>query len=311
MVIAKKTLIYIKKNTIPILLLLSILIMYLITPYIPFLNFYKNRINITLIILTYIIVGWIITRVLNYAFHFTIKKKFKIEHADNLYEREMQTKLKYVNTTIKIVVWLVVIALIFSLFEQLKTIGSSILISAGITSIIIGFAAQKSISNLIAGFQIAFSQPIRIDDVVIVEGEWGKIEEITLTYVVVKIWDNRRLVLPIIYFVDKPFQNWTRTTADILGTVFIYTDYKIPIEKLRKELSRLLKNNKLWNGKVQNIQVTNATEKTIELRILVSSNNSSEAWDLRCFIREKMINFIQKNYPDSLPVTRAELKKKL
>jgi small-conductance mechanosensitive channel len=309
MSVLTKTFLHIKKNIFHLILLLSLFLIFLITPYIPLLNPHQDKINISLAILSYIIIGWIITRVVNYAFKITIKKKYNIEKSDNLYEREMQTKLRYINTTIKIVIWLIVTALIFSLFDQLKTIGSSILISAGISSIIIGFAAQKSISNVIAGFQIAFSQPIRIDDVVIVEGEWGKIEEITLTYVVVRIWDNRRLVLPIIYFVDKPFQNWTRTTADILGTVFIYTDYKVPIDKLRKELSRLLKNNKLWDGKVQNIQVTNAKEKTLELRILVSARNSSDAWDLRCFIREKMIEFIQKKYPNSLPITRAELKK--
>ena len=222
----------------------------------------------------------------------------------------MQTKLKYIKAIINIVIWLIVIGLIFLLFDNLRIIGSSILVSAGILGIILGFAAQKPISNLIAGFQIAFTQPITIDDVVVVEGEWGRIEEITLTYVVVKIWDMRRLILPISYFVEKPFQNWTKTSADILGTVFLYVDYGVPIEKLRDKLSKILKKTDLWDGKTSIIQVTATTEKCVELRVLVSARNSPDAWNLRCIVREKLVEYIRKNYPESLPVTRAEIKKK-
>ncbi|RYZ24858.1 MAG: mechanosensitive ion channel, partial [Chitinophagaceae bacterium] len=183
------------------------------------------------------------------------------------------------------------------------------LTGVGIGGIIIGFAAQKSLGNLLAGFQIAFTQPIRIDDVLIVEGEWGKVEEITLTYVVVNIWDQRRLILPITYFIEKPFQNWTRVSAELLGTVFLYLDYTIPIEPLRQEMTRLLSSNPLWDKRVNVVQVTDSTkDSSIEVRFLMSASNSSRAFDLRCNIREAMIAFIQTNYPESLPKKRLEFK---
>jgi small-conductance mechanosensitive channel len=153
--------------------------------------------------------------------------------------------------------------------------------------------------------QIAITQPIRLDDVVIIEGEWGRIEEIALTYVVVRIWDQRRLIVPSTYFFEKPFQNWTRTTSEILGTVFIYTDYHVSFEALREELTRLLKSTPLWDGKVNVLQVTDAKERSIEIRALMSAKDSGTAWDLRVFIREKLIEFLQKNYPESLPKTRV------
>ncbi|MDH5656205.1 MAG: mechanosensitive ion channel family protein, partial [Spirochaetia bacterium] len=182
-----------------------------------------------------------------------------------------------------------------------------ILASAGIMGIIAGLAAQKSISALFAGIQIAITQPFRIDDVVIVEGEWGRIEEITLTYVVVKIWDERRLVLPITYFLEKPFQNWTRTTSDLLGTVFIYADYSIPVQIIRSRLEEFLKKSKLWDGRVCSLQVTNLKDSTVELRALMSSRDASDSWDLRCEIREKLLEYIQKEFPEKLPKIRLEM----
>lgn len=160
---------------------------------------------------------------------------------------------------------------------------------------------------MIAGIQIAFAQPFRLDDAVVVEGEWGWIEEINLTYVVVRIWDQRRLVLPTTYFLEKPFQNWTRTSADIIGSVFIYTDYTVSFEEMRKELDRILETTTLWDKKVKVLQVTDAKERTVESRILVSAKNSPTAWDLRVYVREKMIEFLQKNYPQNLPRMRVTL----
>jgi small-conductance mechanosensitive channel len=179
-----------------------------------------------------------------------------------------------------------------------------LLASAGIAGIIIGFAAQQSLSMFLAGIQIAFTQPIRIDDVVIVENEWGRIEEITLTYVVIRIWDQRRLIVPINYFINKPFQNWSRTTTEIMGTVFIYVDYGFPVDAMREELTRILKELNEWDGKVNVLQVTDAREHTLELRALVSSSNSSLSWDLRVEVREKLIAFVQQKYPQYLPNTR-------
>jgi small-conductance mechanosensitive channel len=192
-------------------------------------------------------------------------------------------------------------------FESIRAVGVSVLTSAGIAGIILGFSAQKAIGTLLAGIQIAITQPIRIDDVVIVDGEWGRIEEINLTYVVVKIWDKRRLVVPSTYFIENTFQNWTRESADILGTVFIYTDYTVSFDAVREELTRLLKSSPHWDGNVNVLQVTDVKERTIELRALMSAKDSGTAWDLRVFIREKLIAFLQEKYPESLPKTRITL----
>jgi small-conductance mechanosensitive channel len=191
-------------------------------------------------------------------------------------------------------------------FDQVRQLGTTILASAGIIGIVVGMAAQRTIGSFIAGLQIALTQPIRVDDVVIVENEWGRIEEITLTYVVVKIWDLRRLVVPITYFIEKPFQNWTRVTADILGTVYLYVDYTVPVESVREELQRILKASELWDGKVCVLQVTNTSERAVELRALMSAEDASTAWSLRCEVREKLITFVKENYPQALPKLRTE-----
>ena len=193
----------------------------------------------------------------------------------------------------------------------MRHVGTSILASAGIASVIIGFAAQRSLGTLVAGLQIAITQPIRIDDVVIVENEWGRIEEITLTYVVVRIWDLRRLVVPISYFLEKPFQNWTRVSAHLLGTVMLHVDYTVPLNVMREELDRILEQSKLWDHKVKVLQVTDTTDRTLELRALVSAGNASAAWDLRCEVREAMVDFLQRNYPECLPRTRAAVETNL
>jgi len=233
--------------------------------------------------------------------------KYDLNKENNLKERKIRTQLQFIRKFIVSLIIIVTAAIILLSFESMRKIGAGLLTGVGIGGIIIGFAAQKSLGNLLAGFQIAFTQPIRIDDVLIVEGEWGRVEEITLTYVVVSIWDQRRLILPITYFIEKPFQNWTRVSADLLGTVFLYMDYTIPIEPLRQELTRLLTGNPLWDKRVNVVQVTDTNKDgSIEIRFLMSASNSSRAFDLRCNVREAMITFIQNNYPDSLPKTRLE-----
>jgi small-conductance mechanosensitive channel len=162
---------------------------------------------------------------------------------------------------------------------------------------------------LLAGIQIALTQPIRLQDAVIVEGEWGWIEEITTTYVVVKIWDLRRLILPLTYFVERPFQNWTRTTANLLGSVFLYVDYSVPVDEVRAELRRILESTDRWLGEVCVLQVTDAREQTVELRALADAKDSGVAWDLRCLIRERLIAFIKERYPHALPRTRVALER--
>lgn len=250
--------------------------------------------------------AWILIQIVK-IFEDVFNHKYSITKADNLKERKIKTQLQFVRQIVVVLIIMLTVAAILLSFDSLRKVGAGLLTGVGIGGIIIGFAAQSSLSNLLAGFQIAFTQPMRIGDVVIAENEWGVIEEITLTYVVMALWDKRRLVLPIRYFIEKPFQNWTRTSSDLLGAVYLYMDYSLPIDALRKEFDRLMENSKLWDRRVKVVQVTNASENTIEIRALMSARNSSEAFDLRCYIRENLIAFIQQNYPDSLPKNRAEL----
>ncbi len=237
-----------------------------------------------------------------------ILKRFDISVADNLRYRKLHTQYNILEKILVFIVIVIALGVTLLQFDGVRNVGISIFASAGIAGLILGLAAQKALGTILAGLQIAMTQPIRLDDVVIVENEWGWIEEINLTYVVIRIWDKRRLVVPSNYFLETPFQNWTRTTAEILGTVFIYTDYTIPIEAVRKELTRLLESNKYWDQKVNVLQVTDAREQTLELRALMSAANSPEAWELRVYIREKLIEFIQREYPQCLPKTRISVK---
>lgn len=238
-----------------------------------------------------------------------IKKRFDISNEDNLRARGVHTQITVIQRITSFIIILFGIASFFLLFDELRSIGVSLIASAGVAGLAIGFAAQKTLANLLAGIQIAFAQPIRVEDAVVVEGEWGWVEEITLTYVVIRIWDLRRLVVPISYFIEKPFQNWTRNSATIIGSVYLYTDYTMPIEPLRQKLIELLTDNPRWDKNVQVVQVTNSTQDTIEIRMLMSAKNSPTTWDLRCEVREEMIKFIQEHYPEALPKTRASLEK--
>lgn len=220
---------------------------------------------------------------------------------------EKYTQINLLEKIIIFVIALLAIGFTLISFESIKKIGYGIFASAGLAGIFIGLSAQKVVGALLAGIQIAFTQPFRIDDAVFVENEWGWIEEINLTYVVIRLWDKRRLVLPSTYFLEKPFQNWTRTSADIVGSVFLHTDYRVSFDELRKELTRILEHTPLWDKQVNVLQVTDAKERSVEIKILVSARNSPTTWDLRVHVREKMIEFIQQNYPESLPRTRLHL----
>ncbi len=254
------------------------------------------------------LVSWLLIRSTYVLSDFVIRR-FDVAAKDNLRARKIHTQLNVLRRIVIFIVIVIAFGTMLMTFERVRQLGTSILASAGIAGIVVGLAAQKTIGTFIAGLQIAFTQPIRVDDVVIVEGEWGRIEEITLTYVVVKIWDLRRLVVPITYFIEKPFQNWTRVTADLLGTVFLYVDYTVPVDAVRKQLQKILKESESWGGKVCGVQVTNTTDRTVELRALMSAADASAAWNLRCEVREKLIAFIRQKYPDALPKVRAELEK--
>jgi len=259
-------------------------------------------------ILVIIGISWfliVLIRTLKTAF----LKRFDVSLEDNLASRKVYTQINILEKVLIFIIILFAIGMVMLSFESIRKIGIGLFASAGLAGIIIGLSAQKVVGSLLAGIQIAITQPFRIDDAVLVENEWGWIEEINLTYVVVRIWDKRRLILPSTYFLEKPFQNWTRTSADITGSVYIYVDYTISFQALRDELSRLLNESELWDKKVNVLQVTDSKESTLEIRILVSAKNSPTTWDLRVFIREKMIEFIQKNYPESLPRARVMLEK--
>jgi hypothetical protein len=233
--------------------------------------------------------------------------RFDLTAVDNLQARKIHTQVNVLSKTLYVLIAILTVASALMLFEDVRRFGASILASAGVLGIIIGFAAQRTIANLFAGFQLAMTQPIRIDDVVIVEQEWGRIEEITLTYVVVRIWDERRLIVPLSHFIEKPFQNWTRTSAELLGSVFLWVDYSLPLEQVRPAVQRIVENSPSWDRRFWNLQITDATDRAMQLRVLATSADSSKGWDLRCEIREKLILFVQQNYPGSLPKFRAEL----
>ncbi|MGB9736492.1 MAG: mechanosensitive ion channel family protein [bacterium] len=236
-----------------------------------------------------------------------IDTKYQIKVKDDLTARRVLTQVQVLKRITVVVIIIITISVMLMTFPEIRSIGAGLFASAGVAGLIIGIAAQSTLSNLIAGIQIALTQPIRINDIVIIEGEWGWIEEIGVTYVVVRIWDLRRLVVPLAYFITKPFQNWTRQSADLLGTVFFYVDYTIPVGEVRNKLYEILQSSNLWDGRTWGLQVTNTTEHTVELRALMSAADSSALWNLRCEVREKMIQYLQEKHPDALPKTRAEI----
>jgi len=251
--------------------------------------------------------AWILLGLLNYLQDLFLRR-YSMDVEDNLQARRMHTQVNLFKKISAIIIVVLATAAILLQFDKLRHIGTGILASAGIAGIVIGLAAQKTIANLLAGLQLAITQPLRLDDVVVVENEWGRIEEMTLTYVTVRIWDQRRLILPISYFIENPFQNWTRKSADILGIVYLYVDYDAPVAAVREHLHTILKESQHWDGKVARLQVTDTTEKTLQLRALMSASDSGSAWELRCEVREKLIEFMKTKYPDSLPRFRASLR---
>jgi small-conductance mechanosensitive channel len=252
------------------------------------------------------VVSWLCLRLLD-ALVEVVGATYRVDAKDNLRARKIETQVHMLRRIAAVVIAFVAGSLMLMTFPAIRHVGITLFASAGLAGLVAGMAARSTLSNLFAGVQIALTEPIRLEDVVIVEGEWGWIEEIGTTYVVVRIWDLRRLVVPLSYFIDHPFQNWTRVTADLLGTVFVYTDYTVPVEELRAELHRILQASGMWDGKVWGLQVTDATEHTLQLRALMSAADSNIAWDLRCHAREKLVAFLQQRYPHSLPRVRAEL----
>ena len=247
--------------------------------------------------------SFLIVRGIN-AVQSALLSRHRLDAEDNFSARKIYTQVSVIRKIIVTAVVIIATGSILMLFDPVRQFGTSILASAGIAGVVIGFAAQKTLGNVLAGIQIALTQPILIDDIVVVEGEFGQIEEITLTYVTVRTWDLRRMILPITYFVEKPFQNWSRVSTELLGTVMLYLDYQVPMAELRKELKRLVENNPKWDRKVCGLQVTDTKQSTIEVRALVSSTDPGKAFDLRCDVREGLIEFLRRHHPESLPKVR-------
>ena len=258
------------------------------------------------LILLIILVGWTAIILTNHFSERAMRRR-RMDTDDNLAARKFVTQVRVLRRTANIVLVIFVTSAVLLTFESVQQYGVSLFASAGAAGLILGFAARPVLANLIAGIQIAITQPIRLEDVVIVEGEWGWIEEIYATYVVVRIWDWRRMVVPLSFFIEKPFQNWTRETASIIGAVTWYLDYTVPVEAVREKLTGLVNASPHWDGQVVNLQVTDTDKDTITLRGLMSARTSPAAWDLRCEIREKMIEWLQREYPQTLPRLRGEL----
>jgi small-conductance mechanosensitive channel len=252
------------------------------------------------------VTGWLVilfTDVLIEMF----EARYRTDVADNLEARKVQTQLNVLRRIIDVLIIFITAGFMLMTFPSIRQIGTSLLASAGVAGLVIGLAMRPTLSSLVAGIQIALTQPIRMDDVVVVDGEWGRIEEIHTFFVVVRIWDLRRLVLPLSYFIEHPFENWTRVSADLLAYVPLWVDYSVPIEEVRNELTRILKSTPKWKGEVNVLQVVDANDHAVQIRALMDARDSGQAWDLRCLVREELVKFLQQHYPQSLPRYRGEV----
>jgi small-conductance mechanosensitive channel len=241
-----------------------------------------------------------------YVFQAAVLRNYDLSAENNIRARRIHTQFQLFRRMFITFIVIVDIGALLWTFNDPRIwhYGSGLLASAGIASIIVATAAKSTVANLLAGLQIAMTEPIRIDDVVVVQGEWGRVEEINSAYVIIRLWDLRRLVVPLSYFIENSVQNWTRQSADIMGTAFLYVDYSIPVDDLRQQLNAIVHASPLWDKKVCGLQVTNLSERSMELRCLVSSRNASENFDLRCLVREQMAAWIQQNHPTAFPITR-------
>jgi small-conductance mechanosensitive channel len=260
----------------------------------------------TLLVAVIALVGWAAMVALHIAADIYLLR-YQVDADDNLLARKHTTQVRVLLRTIDVLLVLITIGSALMTFPAVRQYGVSLFASAGLAGIVAGLAARPVLTNLLAGVQLAMTQPIRIDDVVIVEGEWGVIEEINSTYVVVRIWDLRRMIVPLSYFIEKPFQNWTRESSALLGAAFFYLDYRAPVAVIRDKLGDIVKRSKNWNGRAVALQVTDTRENVIELRALMSADDAPRAFNLRCEVREKMIDFLQREYPEALPRHRADV----
>jgi small-conductance mechanosensitive channel len=259
-----------------------------------------------LVVAFVLLVGWTVAMAVDLAAARYLAR-FDLGADGDFLSRKQVTQVRLLKRAAITLIAIVTVSIALMTFDSVRQFGVSLFASAGVAGIVAGLAARPILANLIAGLQIALTQPIRLEDAVLVEGEWGWIEEISNTYVVVRLWDWRRLIVPLTYFIEKPFQNWTREAGAIIGAVYLFVDYTAPIDALRERLERIAHESKLWDGQVVNLQVTDATEKTIQLRALVSARSAPQNWDLRCEVREKLIAYLRDQHPDALPRRRQQI----
>jgi small-conductance mechanosensitive channel len=252
-----------------------------------------------------VLAGWIVIVAVNMALdHYS--RGLRIDGTDNLMARRAVTQVRILKRAVDVLLVVITAGIALMSFESVRQFGISVFASAGIAGIAAGLAARPVLSNLVSGVQLALTQPIRYGDLLVVEGNFGEVEEIDSTYVVLKLWDLRRMVIPLTYFFEKPFENWTRTSAAMLGTVFLYVDYQTPVEAVRDKLDELVRHSPHWDGQVAGLVVTDAREQTMELRATVSAADSGKLWNLRCEIREKLLAYIRDEFPEALPRRRTE-----
>jgi len=288
------------------LMALLILVMFIAIPVAPIGTDTAALAAQVMLVAVIVLIGWAAMTALRIAADLYLRR-FRLDVEDNLLARKHVTQVRVLLRTADILVLVITLGAALMTFEPVRQYGVSLFASAGVAGIVAGLAARPVLSNLFAGVQLAMTQPIRIDDAVIVEKEWGTIEEITSTYVVVRLWDWRRMIVPLSYFIEKPFQNWTRENSALIGSAMFYVDYRAPVGIIRDKLEEIVKASKNWDGQVVNLQVTDAKEATIELRCLMSARSAGQAFDLRCEVREKLVDFLQKHHPEALPRQRSEV----
>ncbi|MBR1086948.1 mechanosensitive ion channel family protein [Bradyrhizobium manausense] len=297
--------VFIERTSGPAQLALCLAGVALVLPLAPLDDAFRTPLTSLFVVAFIALIGWISIRIVDMS-----AARYLLNFRDvteNFVARKHVTQVRVFKRVIDIIIAIITVSTALMTFDSVRQYGVSLFASAGAAGIIVGLAARPLLSNLIAGLQIAITQPIRIEDAVIIENEWGWVEDIAATYVVIRLWDWRRMVVPLSYFIEKPFQNWTRDTASLIGVIALHVDYRADVPRIRRWLEGAVKESKLWDGAVVNLQVIDADARTIELRALVSARNAPQSWDLRCEMRERLIAFIRDEMPEALPRERAIL----
>ncbi|QOG19261.1 MULTISPECIES: mechanosensitive ion channel family protein [Bradyrhizobium] len=297
--------VFIERTSGPAQLALCLAAVALVLPLAPLSDAFRMPLTSLFVVAFIALIGWISIRIVDMSAARYLQNFRDV--TENFVARKHVTQVRVFKRVTDIIIVIITVSTALMTFDSVRQYGVSLFASAGAAGIIVGLAARPLLSNLIAGLQIAITQPIRIEDAVIIENEWGWVEDIAATYVVIRLWDWRRMVVPLSYFIEKPFQNWTRDTASLIGVIALHVDYRADVPRIRRWLEGAVKESKLWDGAVVNLQVIDADSRTIELRALVSARNAPQSWDLRCEMREKLIAFIRDEMPEALPRERAIL----